>query len=96
MKKKPSFNQKEKTLAVIRLIHQAASLFESQLAGKTFLYVYEYYDAERIVVFLSDISFIISRSDVFLHYLLFVPVASVSGPMTGYGENKISFSYFRG
>ena len=41
MKKSASNNQKQKTLAIIKSIHQAAQIFDSKLVGKTFLYVYE-------------------------------------------------------
>ena len=41
MKKSASNNQKQKTLAIIKSIHQAAQIFDSKLVGKAFLYVYE-------------------------------------------------------
>ncbi len=34
-------NQKQKTLAIIQSIQQAALIFDSKLVGKTFLYIYE-------------------------------------------------------
>ena len=41
MNKKPTYNQKQKTLAIIQGIQQAVQTYDQNLVGKTFLYVYE-------------------------------------------------------